>query len=63
MSEKKAVTDAKQQKADRLSQALRDNLHKRKAQARKRAAQGDGEKTGLSGADDGGLQQPTGQKA
>ena len=30
--------DEKQQRADRLSQALRDNLFKRKAQARKRSS-------------------------
>ena len=31
-----AVTSAKQQAADRLAKALRDNLHRRKAQARAR---------------------------
>jgi len=31
-----AVTPAKQQAADRLAKALRDNLHRRKAQARAR---------------------------
>ena len=31
-------SDEKQQRADRLSQALRDNLFKRKAQARKRSS-------------------------
>ena len=31
-----AVTAAKQQAADRLAKALRDNLHRRKAQARAR---------------------------
>ena len=31
-----AVTAAKQQAADRLAKALRDNLHRRKAQARVR---------------------------
>lgn len=36
MADKKSEKDAKQQKADRLSQALRDNLLKRKAQKRQR---------------------------
>lgn len=38
MSDKNKPNDAKQQKADRLSQALRENLRKRKAQARGRNA-------------------------
>ena len=37
MAVKKSEKDAKQVKADRLSQALRDNLLKRKAQKRQRA--------------------------
>ena len=35
---KTAVEQAKQEKADRLAKALRDNLHRRKAQARARKA-------------------------
>ena len=38
MSDKNQTKDAKQQKADRLAQALRDNLRKRKAQVRSRTA-------------------------
>ena len=38
MSDKKTPKDAKQEKADRLAQALRENLRKRKAQARSRNA-------------------------
>ena len=37
MADKTNEKDAKQEKADRLSQALRDNLLKRKAQKRQRA--------------------------
>ena len=37
MADKTSEKDAKQDKADRLSQALRDNLLKRKAQKRQRA--------------------------
>ena len=37
MADKTSEKDAKQEKADRLSQALRDNLLKRKAQKRQRA--------------------------
>ena len=33
---KTAAEQAKQEKADRLAKALRDNLHRRKAQARAR---------------------------
>ena len=33
---KTATEQAKQEKADRLAKALRDNLHRRKAQARAR---------------------------
>ena len=33
---KTAAEQAKQEKADRLARALRDNLHRRKAQARAR---------------------------
>ena len=33
---KTAAEQAKQEKTDRLAQALRDNLHRRKAQARAR---------------------------
>ena len=33
---KTAVEQAKQEKADRLAKALRDNLHRRKVQARAR---------------------------
>ena len=33
---KTAAKQAKQEKADRLAKALRDNLHRRKAQARAR---------------------------
>ena len=33
---KTAAKQAKQEKADRLARALRDNLHRRKAQARAR---------------------------
>ena len=33
-----AAEQAKQEKADRLAKALRDNLHRRKAQARARKA-------------------------
>ena len=35
---KTAAEQAKQEKADRLASALRDNLHRRKAQARARRA-------------------------
>ena len=35
---KTAAEQAKQEKADRLAKALRDNLHRRKAQARARKA-------------------------
>jgi hypothetical protein len=35
---KTAAEQAKQEKADRLARALRDNLHRRKAQARARKA-------------------------
>ena len=35
---KTAAEQAKQEKADRLASALRDNLHRRKAQARARKA-------------------------
>jgi hypothetical protein len=35
---KTAAKQAKQEKADRLAKALRDNLHRRKAQARARKA-------------------------
>ena len=35
---KTAAEQAKQEKADRLAKALRDNLHRRKAQARARQA-------------------------
>ena len=35
---KTAAEKAKQEKADRLAKALRDNLHRRKAQARARKA-------------------------
>jgi hypothetical protein len=35
---KTAAEQAKQEKADRLARALRDNLHRRKAQARARRA-------------------------
>ena len=35
---KTAAEQAKQAKADRLAKALRDNLHRRKAQARARKA-------------------------
>ena len=35
---KTAAEQAKQEKADRLAKALRDNLHRRKAQARARRA-------------------------
>jgi hypothetical protein len=35
---KSAAEQAKQEKADRLAKALRDNLHRRKAQARARKA-------------------------
>ena len=35
---KAAAEQAKQEKADRLAKALRDNLHRRKAQARARNA-------------------------
>ena len=35
---KAAGEQAKQEKADRLAKALRDNLHRRKAQARARKA-------------------------
>ena len=35
---KNAAEQAKQEKADRLAKALRDNLHRRKAQARARKA-------------------------
>jgi len=41
----KAEATAKQQAADRLAQALRDNLHRRKAQARART---DTQKTSAS---------------
>lgn len=36
MSDKSQIKDAKQEKADRLAQALRENLRKRKAQGRLR---------------------------
>ena len=35
---KTAAEQAKEEKADRLAKALRDNLHRRKAQARARKA-------------------------
>ena len=35
-TDKTAAKQAKQEKADRLAKALRDNLHRRKAQARAR---------------------------
>ena len=35
-TDKTAAERAKQEKADRLARALRDNLHRRKAQARAR---------------------------
>ncbi len=38
MSEKNTTTTPQQEKADRLGQALRENLRKRKAQARVRRA-------------------------
>jgi hypothetical protein len=37
---KTAAEQAKQEKADRLAKALRDNLHRRKAQARARKSPG-----------------------
>ena len=37
-TDKTAAEQAKQEKADRLAKALRDNLHRRKAQARARKA-------------------------
>ena len=37
-TDKTAAERAKQEKADRLARALRDNLHRRKAQARARKA-------------------------
>ena len=37
-TDKTAAEQAKREKADRLAKALRDNLHRRKAQARARKA-------------------------
>ena len=46
---KTAAEQAKQEKADRLAKALRDNLHRRKAQARARKAPKiDTAKTGMT---------------
>ena len=47
---KTAAEQAKQEKADRLAKALRDNLHRRKAQARGRKAPAiDTAETGMTG--------------
>ena len=47
---KTAAEQAKQGKADRLAKALRDNLHRRKAQARARKLPViDAAKTGMTG--------------
>lgn len=49
MSDKNTTKTPQQQKADRLGQALRENLRKRKAQARvRRAGQGAAVKQGAS---------------
>ena len=46
---KTATEQAKQEKADRLAKALRDNLHRRKAQARARKSPAiDTAKTGMT---------------
>ena len=46
---KTAAEQAKQEKADRLAKALRDNLHRRKAQARARKVPAiDTAKTGMT---------------
>ena len=50
---KTAAEQAKQEKADRLAKALRDNLHRRKAQARARR-----QTAGRAGSD--GLADPNG---
>ena len=46
---KTAAEQAKQEKADRLARALRDNLHRRKAQARaRRSPEIDTAETGMT---------------
>ena len=46
---KTAAEQAKQEKADRLAKALRDNLHRRKAQARaRRSPEIDTAETGMT---------------
>jgi hypothetical protein len=48
-TDKTAAERAKQEKADRLARALRDNLHRRKAQARaRRSPEIDTAETGMT---------------